>query len=196
MNEDSTVVTTPFILIRVTDDKGNILQIVAVSCASICAVKKSKVLSRTHSSSLPATDSFFNGKKLCNIDWLLFLQFKLLWEHIYSTEKMFFCHYYWKFFYGTKGTTYQSSDQNVIHKSRYWRVFGVPVYVNIFQTKIKWKNLFIPPCFKLDTTAMESFHEIHLIRVLYSTTLRPCELNNQVWVEIINSCTEAQIMLV
>ena len=109
---------------------------------------------------------------------------------------MFFCHYYWKFFYGTKGTTYQSSDQNVIHKSRYWRVFGVPVYVNIFQTKIKWKNLFIPPCFKLDTTAMESFHEIHLIRVLYSTTLLPYELNNHVWIELIRSRTAVHSMVV
>ena len=43
VNEDSAVVTTPFILIGVKDDKGNLLQ-VADSGASICAIKESKVL--------------------------------------------------------------------------------------------------------------------------------------------------------
>ena len=44
VNEDSAVVTTPFILIGVKDDKGNLLQVVADSGASICAIKESKVL--------------------------------------------------------------------------------------------------------------------------------------------------------
>ena len=78
MNEDSAVVTTPFILIGVKDDKGNLLQVVADSGASICAIKESKsAASRTPNSSLPTTDGSFNGEKLHNIDWLLFLQSEL-----------------------------------------------------------------------------------------------------------------------
>ena len=48
LNEDSTVVTTAFILIGVKDDKGNLLQVVADSGASICAIKESKVLQAEH----------------------------------------------------------------------------------------------------------------------------------------------------
>ena len=47
----------------------------------------------------------------------------------------------------------------------------------------------------LDSTTMETTQEILLVRVLYSTTLRPLELNNQVWAEIIYNNTEAQILL-
>ena len=39
VNEHSAVVTTSFILIGVKDDKGNLLQVVADSGASICAIK-------------------------------------------------------------------------------------------------------------------------------------------------------------
>ena len=46
--EDSAVVNTPFILIGVKDDKGNLLQVVADSGASIYAIKESKVLQAEH----------------------------------------------------------------------------------------------------------------------------------------------------
>ena len=42
------MVTTPFILIGVKDDKGNLLQVVADSGASICAIKESKVVQAEH----------------------------------------------------------------------------------------------------------------------------------------------------
>ena len=41
--KDNAVATTPFILIRVTDDKGNLLQVFPDSSASMCAIKESKV---------------------------------------------------------------------------------------------------------------------------------------------------------
>ena len=47
VNEDGAV-TTPFILIGVKDDKRNLLQVVADSGASICAIKESKVLQAEH----------------------------------------------------------------------------------------------------------------------------------------------------
>ena len=74
VNEDSAVVTTPFILIGVTDDQGNLLQVVAESGPNICAVNESKVLQAEHIvlPSRPQTVRFMRKSFVTSIGYCFF----------------------------------------------------------------------------------------------------------------------------
>ena len=81
------------------------------------------------------------------------------------------------------------------HKSRQRRVLWSSQDISISVNQDKTEES-IHTSLIADTTAIESIHETNFVRVLYSTTLMPLKLNTQVQVEVINSPTEAQVMLV